>query len=108
MSVKLTHFLIAVELLYIGDYQVSMDLKSFHYNLMIYPPHQTFLGIAADLPDGSRRFYQYTVLPFGLAPAAAIMTRLVKPILAFLASLGIRALIYLDDLKVNAPTKALA
>ena len=36
------------------------------------------------------------------------MTRIVKPILAYLASLGIRASIYLDDLKVNAPTKALA
>ena len=108
MSVKLTHFPKAAELLYEGDYQVSMDLKSFYYHLMIYPPHQTFLGVAAFFPDGSRRFYQYTVLPFGLAPAAAIMTRLVKPILAYLASLGIRASIYLDDLKVNAPTKALA
>ena len=108
MSVKLTHFPKAAELLYEGDYQVSMDLKSFYYHLSIYPPHQKFLGIAADLPDGSRRFYQYTVLPFGLAPAAAIMTRIVKPILAYLASLGIRASIYLDDLKVNAPTKSLA
>ena len=75
---------------------------------MIYPPHQTFLGIAADMPNGSRQFYQYIVLPFGLTPAAAIMTCLVKPILAYLASLGIRASIYLDDLKLNAPTKALA
>ena len=108
MSVKLTHFPKAAELLYEGDYQVSMDLKSFYYHLMIFPQHRTFLGIAADLPDGSRRFYEYTVLPFGLAPAAAIMTRLVKPILAYLASLGIRASIYLDDLKVNAQTKALA
>ena len=75
---------------------------------MIFPPHQTFLGIAADLPDGSRKFYQYTVLPFGLVPAATIMTRLVKPILAYLASLGIRASIYLDNLSINASTKALA
>ena len=108
MSVKLTHFPKAAELLYEGDYQVSLDLKSFYYHLMIYPPHRTFLGIAADLPDCSRRFYHYTVLPFGLAPAAAIMTRIVKPILAYLASLGIRASIYLDDLKINAATKALA
>ena len=108
MSVKLTHFPKAAELLFPGDYQVSLDLKLFYYHLMIYPPHQPFLGIAADLPDGSRRFYQYTVLPFGLAPAAAIMTRLVKPILAYLASLGIRASIYLDDLKINAATKAIA
>ena len=108
MSVKLSHFPKAAEILYEGDYQVSLDLKSFYYHLMIYPPHQTYLGIAADMPDGSREFYHYTVLPFGLAPAAAIMTRLVKPILAYLASLGIRASIYLDDLKLNAPTKAIA
>ena len=31
-----------------------------------------------------------------------------KPILAYLASLGIRASIYLDDLKINAASKALA
>ena len=108
MSVKLTHFPKAAEILYQGDYQVSLDLKSFCYHLMIYPPHQTFLGIAAEMPDGSRRFYQYTVLPFGLAPAAAIMTRIVKPILAHLASQGIRASVYLDDLKINAATKAQA
>ena len=108
MSVKLTHFPKAAELLYEGDYQVSLDLKSFYYHLMIYPPHQSYLGIAADMPDGSRKFYHYTVLPFGLAPAAAIMTRLVKPIIAYLASLGIRLSIYLDDLKINAATKALA
>ena len=108
MNVKLTHFPKAAELLYEGDYQVSLDLKSFYYHLMIYPPHQTYLGIAADMPDGSRQFYQYTVLPFGLAPAAAIMTRIVKPILAYLASLGIRASIYLDDLKINAASKAIA
>ena len=108
MSVKLSHFPKAAEILYHGDYQVSMDLKSFYYHLMIYPPHRTFLGIAADFPDGSRRYYQYNVLPFGLAPAAAIMTRLVKPIISYLASLGIRMSIYLDDSKVNAATKALA
>ena len=108
MSVKLAHFPKAADLLYHGDYQVSMDLKSFYYHLMIYPPHRTFLGIAADLPDGSRRFYQYNVLPFGLAPAAAIMTQLVKPIISYLTSLGIWMSIYLDDSKANASTKALA
>ena len=108
MSVKLTHFPKAAELLYHGDYQVSLDLKSFYYHLMIFPAHRTYLGIAADLPDGTRRYYHYTVLPFGLAPAAAIMTRLVKPIISYLASFGIRLSIFLDDLKINAPTKALA
>ena len=59
------------------------------------------------MPDGSRHFYEYTVLPFGLTPAAAIMTRFVKPILAYLALLGIRASIHLDDLKINVSSKTL-
>ena len=68
MSVKLTHFPKAAELLSEGDFQVSMDLKSFYYHLMIFPPHQTFLGIAADLPDGTRRFLSIYSAPlwFGL------------------------------------------
>ena len=74
---------------------------------MIYLPHPTFLDIAANMPDGSRHFYQYTALPFGLAPPAAILTRLLKPIIYYLASLGIWASIYLDDIKVNAPMKSL-
>ena len=75
---------------------------------MIFPAHRTYLVIAADLPDGSRHYYHYTVLPFGLAPAAAIMTRLVKPIIFYLASLGIHCSIFLDDLQINAPTKEIA
>ena len=85
-----------------------MDSKSFYYHLAIAPEHQQFLGIATDLDGGSRRYYQYSVLPFGLAPAAAIMTRLVKPLIAYLSSLGIRVTIYLDDAKVNASSKTLA
>ena len=108
LSVKLTHFTKASDLLYQGDYQVSLDLKSFYYHLMIFPAHRTYLGIAADLPDGSRQYYHYNVLPFGLGPAAAIMTRLVKPIISYLASLGIRVSIFLDDSKINAATRALA
>ena len=39
MGVKLCHFPLAAELLYEGDYQVSMDMKSFYYHLMIFPAH---------------------------------------------------------------------
>ena len=108
LSVKLTHFTKASDLLYHGDYQVLLDLKSFYYHLMIFPAHRTYLGIAADMPAGSRQYYHYNVLPFGLGPAAAIMTRLVKPIISYLASLGIRVSIFLDDSKINAATRALA
>ena len=105
---KLTHFPKAAELLSENDFQVSLDLKSFYYHLGIAPAHQKYLGVASDQPDGTRQYYQYTVLAFGIAPAAAIMTRLVKPLIAHLAGIGIKVSIYLDDAKVNAASKELA
>ena len=108
MKVKLSHFPKAAEILNPSDYQVSLDLKLFYYHLAIAPEHQKFLGIAIELDDGSRRFNQYTVLAFGIAPAAAIMTSLVKPLIVYLASSGIRITIYIDDAKVNTSSKTLA
>ena len=108
LNVKLSHFPKAAELLSQGDFQVSLDLKSFYYHLGIAPEHQQYLGVASDQEDGSRRYYQCTVLAFGIAPAASIMTRLVKPLISHLASFGVKVSIYLDDLKINASSKSLA
>ena len=108
LKVKLTHFPKVAELLSEKDFQVSLDLKSFYYHLGIAPSHKKFLGVASDQPDGMRQYFQYSVLAFGIAPAAAIMTRLVKPLIAYLASNGIKVSIYLDDAKVNAASKKLA
>ena len=69
MKVKLSRFPKAAEILNPSDYQVSLDLKSFYYHLAIAPEHQKFLGIATELEDGSRRFYQYTVCLLYTSPS---------------------------------------
>ena len=99
---KLCHFREASELLLPGDYQASLDLRSFYYHLKISHDSQQYLGVSVLSQDGSPRFFVYCVLPFGIAPAAAIMTRLAKPLIAFLVRQGVRISIYIDDVKINA------
>ena len=42
-------------------------------------------------------FFQFTVLPFGLLTACYAFTKLLRPLVKYLCSQGLRALLYLDD-----------
>ena len=44
------------------------------------------------------KLYQFAALPFGLASAPRLFTKLMKPVVAILRSIGVRLLIYLDDI----------
>ena len=46
--------------------------------------------------------YHFTCLPFGLSPSAMLFTKKLKPMIAFLRSMGIRLLIFLDDIFIMA------
>ena len=50
--------------------------------------------------------YEFTSLPFGLAPTPLIFTKLMKPIASFLRSQGVRLLVYLDNI-LMAPSECL-
>ena len=47
---------------------------------------------------GGDKLYQFQCMPFGLGPAPRLFTKLLKPVIAFLRRLGIRIIIYLDDM----------
>ena len=49
--------------------------------------------------------YQFTCLPFGLAPAPLYFTKLLKPVVALLRRLGLRMIVYLDDIIVFNQTR---
>ena len=44
--------------------------------------------------------YEFTCLPFGLATAPRIFTKLLRPVVGFLRSHGVRCVIYLNDLLI--------
>ena len=51
---------------------------------------------------GEDEYYQFQVMPFGLASATQCLARVTKPICAHLAGKGIRHSLYIDDGKINA------
>jgi len=76
-----------------NDWMISIDLKDAYLCIPIHPHDHKFLRFI-----WRETLYQFIVMPFGLSPAPREFTRLLKPIVGILRRLGIRVLIYLDDL----------
>ena len=54
------------------------------------------------------KLYQFNCLPFGLSSAPWIFTKATKPVVTILRTLGMRIIIYIDDILVMAPSKEIA
>lgn len=66
------------------DYFVfSFDLKSGYHHVDIFPDHRKFLAFSWHFGTNCVRYFQFTVLPFGLSSAPFIFTKLIKPLEAF-------------------------
>ena len=74
----------------------SFDLKSGYHHIDIFEPHRQFLGFCWD-QEGTKQFYMFTVLPFGLATAYYAFTKLLRPLVKYWRGQGLRAILYLDD-----------
>lgn len=71
----------------------KLDLKDAYLTVPVCIAHQPFLRFR-----WRENAYQFTCLPFGLAPAPRVFTKLLKPIMVALRSKGVRVIIYLDDM----------
>ncbi len=83
-----------------NDYLVKLDLKDAYFLVPVAKEHQKFLrffwkGI----------LYQYVCLPFGLSSAPRVFTKILKPLIARLRALGIRLIIYLDDILIMGSSR---
>ena len=74
----------------------SFDLKSGYHHIDIAWQHHKYLGFSWTI-DHVQRFFEFTVLPFGLSSAPFIFTKMIKPLVAHWRSCGILIAVYLDD-----------
>ena len=58
----------------------SFDFKSGYHHVGIFPDHREYSTFSWDFGDGHRRYFQFTVVPFGLSSAPFIFTKLLKPL----------------------------
>ena len=82
-------------LLHRGDYLTKIDLTDAYLTIPIAEKSRNYLAFAF-----AHRMYRFKVLPFGLNIAPGRFTKIFKPIVAYLRSMSIRVIIWLDDLLV--------
>ena len=80
-----------------GDYMVKLDLQDAYLTVPMDRSVCKYLRFC-----WKGEIYEFQSLPFGLAPAPLLFTKLLKPLLGFLRERGVRIIIYLDDMLILA------
>ena len=76
-----------------GDWLGKVDLKDAYFVVPIWKGHRKYLRFL-----WKDTLLEFACLPFGLALAPRLFTKIMKPVVALLRRAGIRLIIYLDDL----------
>ena len=72
---------------------VKLDLKDAFFSVSIHKNYRKYLRFSF-----CNQLYEFLCLPFGLCTAPYVFTKIMKPVLHFLRSIGIILVIYLDDI----------
>ena len=83
------------ELLQKSDYGLLVDLKDAYLTMGLHPSQRKYCRFRC--PKTKVR-YQWTTVSFGTSEAPKLCTKVLRPIIRILKSLGIRCIIYIDDL----------
>ena len=83
-----------------NDFMAKIDLKEAYLTVPIWKGHQQFPRF---LWKGTQ--WEFACLPFGIASAPRVFTKILKPIIGLLRKRGIRPIIYLDDFLLMAYTE---
>ena len=86
-----------------GDYMTKVDLKDAYF---MVPVHQNHWHFTRFMWKG--RAYQFTCLPFGLSSAPWVFTKITRPIMIVLRSMGLRTIMYIDDILILAESETQA
>lgn len=77
------------------NFMFKFDLKPGYHHIDILDEHQTFLGFSW-VVNGVRNFLAFTVLPFRLSSASHIFTKVVRVLVRFRQTHGVRITVNLD------------
>ena len=76
-----------------GDFMVKLDLSDAYFGVPILKSHRKYQRFV-----WRGKTFKFQALPFGLGVGPHYYTKLLKPVIAFLRRIGVRIIIYLDDM----------
>lgn len=85
-------FSVILDLIQENDFFTSIDLKDAYFSIPVHEDFQKFLKF---IWEG--QLFQFICLPFGLASAPRIYTKVLKPVYAWFRKQGFRCSYYIDD-----------
>ena len=100
--VKLDDLTVAEELISKDDFMASFDLANQFFHVRLNKADRKYFGFALQTEAGEQEYYQFKVMAYGYSPAVEVVTRLLKPVKAYLHELGIKISIFVDDGRVSA------
>ena len=77
----------------------KFDMRHGYHHIDIFAEHQTYLGFSW-FYEGELRFV-FTLLPFGLSVAPYCFTKIVRPLVKFWRSNGIKIVVFLMMVQVQ-------
>jgi len=80
-----------------GDWMTSLDIRDAFFHIPLHPDQKDLFRFRWD-----GEVYRFRAMPFGLSSAPRVFTKVMKPVVGFLRSRGVRCIIYLDDLLLIA------
>ena len=87
----------AIQMIDTGDYAITFDLKSGYHHVDIHADYWKYLGFSWKDQQGVTVYYLFRVLPFGLATALFVFTKLLRSLVKRWRSQGLKVVIYVDD-----------
>uniref|UniRef100_A0A914YLL5 Reverse transcriptase domain-containing protein n=1 Tax=Panagrolaimus superbus TaxID=310955 RepID=A0A914YLL5_9BILA len=89
---KMENLLMVKDLITKGAFMAKMDMKDAYFGVPIKREYRKYLCFQVN-----GQMYAFRALPFGLATAPRVYTKVIRPIAAYLRKLGINLIVYLDD-----------
>ena len=86
-----------------NDWMTKVDLKDAYFMIPIEEVDREMLRFSTQ-----GRLFQFTCLPFSLSCAPWVFTKTLKPAMSLLRELGIRLVVYIDDILVMADSETQA
>ena len=84
------------------DWLAKIDLKDAFFTIPIYHNQKSYLRF-----EFQNKTYQFNSLPFGLSVALWVFTKTLRPAIALLRQLGVRLIVYIDDMLILAESSEL-
>ena len=77
------------------DFMATLDLKDAYYLISIAKNDRKYLSFMY-----GGEYFEFTCLPFGLDVASYVVTKILKPVAAYLRKRSLRSVFYLDDMLI--------